>query len=153
MQSADILPTLPTEIIVEIAKCHWRAWSKLRIACTQLRKALSALNPYELFTWVHVVDWEDCFTTKHWMTIDGTYIRSIEVMLCGMTTISYRDRKYMKYDYGSTPYIDEDDNYHMGDFTHNITTYGQWGDETTEYVSKAEWHRLRQPWIDIFNAV
>lgn len=49
MQSADILPTLPAEIIIEIARCHHLAFDGLRLANKALYAKLQRRDKQKLF--------------------------------------------------------------------------------------------------------
>jgi hypothetical protein len=141
---------LPPELLIEIAKCDWRAYTRLNICNKQLHADLSRLDPYAMFTRRVEGNW-DIGAIIHWQTPDGVNIRTIKVMLGGWLSVKLYGKKYLKYTYGSHPYIDDNGVYQHGEFTYKI---GEWnatcGKFKTTVVDKNVWRSLRQPWLDLF---
>jgi hypothetical protein len=148
MEGIELSQVIPNEILIEIAKCNWRAYGIIKVCNRELYEKLITLDPYELFTWRHLEDHEIGVTT-HWITDDRVHIRCIDVMIGGFMDITLRHKKHLKFDYGSIPWMDEYDQIHMGEFTYDIKKYNYDGTKTLEQVTSEEWYIRREPYYKL----
>lgn len=140
---------IPLDLIIEIIKCDWMVYIKMKSCNKELHSICAKMDPYALFTRKIVEDYNEIGTVTYWRTSDGVNIRSIRLIICGFTKVKLRDKRHQIYNYGSIPFIDDQGNFQTGEFKYTIKTYDVNGIAVVESVSNPEWHLRRQKWIDL----
>ncbi|QKE50578.1 hypothetical protein F-VV10_0458 [Faustovirus] len=91
---------IPCEIICEIAKADWRAWSKLRLCCVGIHAILSAIDPYIAFTkrkLMRIGKMHELYIGAY--TYDNVLVRIIARTKYGSIIVWHNNLKAAYYDY------------------------------------------------------